>query len=221
MIDSSLLIAITLLSASQPAKVTARTPQIITIISGLHARNWTKITPENVRDVTASLVFSAESVDYPANYTGPRSCKPPIYMNASEGPLLLTLEFEPLGEDLNCRLALSNIAVNGNMGRNAAETLFGMLVGTLRPGGEPSGDGTTMRYLWRSRDSHTKYDLSLMISAPTDDAGPSTLATFKALLTHETTEPSVVDYLPFERGVTFDCGTNSNPGKASPSSRKH
>jgi len=159
----------------------------VDVIARLHNADWRRVTPQSVGPLVGAGYQIRKSEDSPdrcsARYLVFRS-------DDTKSELRLRFDVTP-----SCTFYLSSVhlASDAEDAFNA-EKLRLEIVSRLKPGGLPLDSGKPLRFLWRSQDSLTRFDLSLRVA--TDQHGSHMFAR----LDHDSVRPSDVDFLPFERG---------------------
>lgn len=119
---------------------------------------------------------------------------------SAEGDAELRVRFD---SQPSCVRVLTTVTLSSKFeDMTSAERERVSLIDKLKLGGLPTIHEDSFRYLWRSNDSHTRYDLSLRVAS---ELGAYHL---NLRLVHEDVQPKDVDYSPFERGFM---GCNSSP----------
>lgn len=201
----ALLVSLTCAAAAPNSTAELTRRAVVESVQRLHNRNWRGIAPENVESLVG-IHFSSEDAAYPTESNLERPCKPALYMYAGdETRIRLSLEFQPVQVNRTCVRLLDGVAVNGVLTNNEAELLRGAFLEAIKPGGHPQDVNSGSQYVWRSKDSHKRFELFMSVRPRSPDATPETATDFKLVLKHDDVKPSDVDDLPFEKGVMLKC----------------
>src|SRR5258708_25448193 len=140
------------------SSTTDKSASIMTFLRELHSRDWQSARPADVRGV-GGLQFLEQKVDYPKDSPYRDECGGPLYLishDSLDGEL--TVEFRPTRTASGCISELHGVAYHVQLSIADAERLREQVIAELRAGGKPI-DGGQDEFVWRSRDSRTRYHL--------------------------------------------------------------
>jgi len=165
--------------------------------------DWSKLTPSDLgRALGVSLVPES-----PSDAEDASNCDGTVFYR-SEGEDVfnrVVARFDRVSRGGICRLMLQRVSIAKTARMRDAEPARGQFLDLLKPGGRPETDlpetgGVRLTFVWRSTDSHWRYDLFTAVEPQEAPATPESPALLRVMLDHTAVSPAEVDDLPFEKG---------------------